>query len=201
MDPALRERLELFVKPLYQDLDGVSRFDDVSRIGRLARAQYKPVEDEERLHFELLILFHRLGGWLARLGNASRVVFASGGMLSEPAVRRLQRSLERLDAPESGMERAVAAAIAVDSAGVRGAVLRLAQSRREGQTQLEEARQIASEAHEPPLWMDSRAAEWFARRAGAARRVAEAIVAESDLDDLPLDSSGQPQMRTTPARS
>lgn len=191
----------MFVKPLYQDLDGVSRFDDVSRIGRLARALYEPVGDEERAHFELLILFHRLGGWLSRLGNASRVVFGSGGMLSEEHVRRLQRSLERLEAPESEVERAVAAAIAVDCAGVQGAVQRLAASRREGQTQLEEARQMLAEPREPPGWMDARAAAWFGRRTDAARRVAEAIVAESELEDLSLEPSGAAQIRTTPARS
>jgi hypothetical protein len=42
MDRDLQRRLLSFVRPLYQDLDGVSRLDDVERIGRIARAIYTP---------------------------------------------------------------------------------------------------------------------------------------------------------------
>lgn len=192
MDPALRARLEMFVKPLYQDLDGISRFDEVERIGSLARALREPGDSEDGLHFELLILFHRLGGWLSRMGNASRVVLGSGGLLSDESVRRLQGSLERLDAPETDAERAVAAAIAIDSAGLWGMVQRLVQARREGQTPLEQARQMASERPELPAWMDRRAAEWMDRRNESARRVARALVAESALEDLLPDSGSRP---------
>src|SRR5687767_11314082 len=119
MDASLRNRLESFVKPLYQDLDGISRFDEVERIGAIARHLFEAGNAQEELELELLILFHRLGGWLGRLGNASRVVLASGGALPDEAIHRLIASLDRLERPESGPERAVAAAIAIEGGGIR----------------------------------------------------------------------------------
>src|SRR5207247_8699603 len=68
MDDALRQRLEHFLRPLYQDLDGVSRFEDLERVARIARRLY-PRDDRA---FELLLLFHGLGRWLEKIGNLSR---------------------------------------------------------------------------------------------------------------------------------
>lgn len=192
MDPSLRTRLESFVKPLYQDLDGVSRLDEVERIGAIARHLFEAGSSEESLDLELLILFHRLGGWLGRLGNASRVSLASGGMLKEESIHRLISSLERLERPESRPERAVASAIAIEEGGIRGAIHRLANARREGQTLGEQAREIETEAIEPAGWMDPRAAAWLARRTEAARAVARNLRLETELADLEGPVSDKP---------
>src|SRR6266850_5732764 len=96
MDPALRQRLEHFLRPLYQDLDGVSRFEDVERVARIARRLYS--EDDRA--FELVLLFHGLGKWLEKIGNLSRTMLAVGG-LTEEELRQTSASVRRLDAPES----------------------------------------------------------------------------------------------------
>lgn len=72
MDRDLRLRLEMFLRPFYQDLDGASRFDDVERIARIARTLYAPPESDVRA-FDLLLLFHRLGTWLEKIGNFALV--------------------------------------------------------------------------------------------------------------------------------
>src|SRR5438477_8273822 len=106
--------IEAFLRPLYQDLDGVSHFDEMQRVGRIAR-MLAPASRE----LELLIAFHRLGRWLEKVGNISRTVLAVPE-LTESDLRRTAASIARLDAPMSEAERAVAAAILIDSAGVRG---------------------------------------------------------------------------------
>src|SRR5438445_124850 len=63
--------LETFLLPLYQDLDGVSRAEEVERIGQIARALAPPSRD-----LELLIHFHLLGRWLEKVGNLSRTILA-----------------------------------------------------------------------------------------------------------------------------
>src|SRR5690349_4750212 len=63
-----------FLRPLYQDLDGVSHVDEVERIDGIARSLY----DGHDPTFERLILFHKLGRWLEKVGNLSRASLATG---------------------------------------------------------------------------------------------------------------------------
>ena len=111
--------LESFLKPLYQDLDGISRFDDVERIGAVARRLAAPTRE-----LELLILFHALPGWLDKVGNLSRTLLACD--VTEGELRQTAASLKRLDRPETDAERVVASAIAIDNAGVYGLARQLA---------------------------------------------------------------------------
>jgi hypothetical protein len=171
MDDALRERLEAFLRPHYQDLDGASRSDDAERIGAIARRLTEPSRE-----LELLILFHPLGNWLEKLGNLSRVLLAVGGV-SENELRRTAMSIRRLDAPESEAERAIASAILIDGAGARGLAERLSRSRREGQTIIDVVR---NEPITPPEWMGKTAREWLAKRSAARAEFCRAILAEFD---------------------
>src|SRR5207244_6926140 len=116
--------LEDFLRPLYQDLDGVTRFDAVERVAAIARRLYAPRSAEDARAFEMLLLFHGLGRWLEKIGNLSRTTLAVGG-LSESELRQTAASIESLGAPESDAERAIAAAILIDKAGVRGLAERL----------------------------------------------------------------------------
>ena len=88
LDRDLRQRLESFLRPLYQDLDGASRFDEVVRIAAIARRLYDP---DDRA-FELLLLFRGLGRWLDKVGNLSRTVLSVGG-LTEAELRRTAASM------------------------------------------------------------------------------------------------------------
>src|SRR5687768_9853228 len=74
MNRDFRQRLETFLRPYYQDLDGASRFDDVERIAKTARRLYSPPSAEDERAFELLLLFHRLGPWLEKVGHLSRTL-------------------------------------------------------------------------------------------------------------------------------
>lgn len=163
--------IESFLRPLYQDLDGVSHFDEVQRIGRLARA-FAPASRE----LELLIAFHRLGRWLEKVGNISRTVLAVPE-LTEADLRRTAASIARLDAPESDAERAVAAALLVDGAGVRGLAERLSRARREGMTVTDVARAALAE-HDEPEWLPPAALSMLRERRAARDRFCEAITLE-----------------------
>ncbi|HVR44565.1 MAG TPA: hypothetical protein VMS56_14095 [Thermoanaerobaculia bacterium] len=184
MDAVLRAQLESFLKPLYQDLDGLSHFGDVERIGAIARRLHQPPAESERLELELLILFHRLGGWLSHMGNPSRVVFASEGRLSEDLVMRVAVSLGRLDDPGTEAERAVASALAIDSAGASGLVHGFFQARREGRTPIEHAREVMESEPGVPPWMGPDAAAWLLARRRRARELAARILEEHELRDL-----------------
>jgi hypothetical protein len=182
MDATLRERLQSFLRPHYQDLDGASRSDDAERIGAIARRLTEPSRE-----LELLILFHPLGSWLEKLGNLSRVLLAVGGV-NENELRRTAASIRRLDAPESEAERAIAAAILIDAAGVRGLAERLSRSRREGHSIIDV---VTAEPPAAPEWMNDTAREWLAQRTVARAEFSRAI-----LDELNDD-----HVRSTPARS
>ncbi|HUP65521.1 MAG TPA: hypothetical protein VM557_09585 [Thermoanaerobaculia bacterium] len=184
MESQLRQRLEAFLRPLYQDLDGVSRFEDVDRIEALARGVAG--NGELGVHLELLVLFHRLGGWLARMGNASRVVLAAGGVLQKDVVAQTSDSLAHLDAPRNEAERVIAAALLIDSAGVRGVVSRLAHARRDGQSMSGAAAEFLSEKIEAPEWMNERARELLRLRTEAARSFAQQVIDEENLADLKI---------------
>lgn len=172
MDQELRKRLETFLMPLYQDLDGVSRFEEVERIARIAR-QLHP---SESLALDLLLLFHRLGKWLDRVGNISRVVLAVGGV-SESDLRRTAISIKHLETPESVEERAVAAAILIDCDGVRGLAARFATARREGHSVLEVVREALASSWIPD-WLPVEARDWLAERHEMRKKFCRAILDE-----------------------
>lgn len=171
MDDALRQRLESFLRPLYQDLDGVSRFDDLQRVAGIARRLYAGTDRP----FELLLLFHGLGRWLEKMGNLSRTSLAVG--LSEQELRATAASIQRLDAPRSDAERAVAAAILIDNAGVRGLAERLGRARREGQSVADVVR-LALADSEAPEWLPKAAVPLLVERRERRREFCRAILAE-----------------------
>ena len=171
MDLAQRQRLEHFLRPLYQDLDGVSRFEDLERVARIARRLY-PKDDPA---FELLLLFHGLGRWLEKMGNLSRTVLAVG--LNEQDLRATAASVRHLDAPRTDAERAVAAAILIDTAGVRGLAERLGRARREGQSVADVVRHALAEA-EQPEWLPEGARPLLEKRRERRREFCRAILEE-----------------------
>lgn len=169
--------LQSFLRPLYQDLDGASRFDDVERVAAIARRLYKPVDERS---FELLLLFHGLGRWLEKVGNLSRAVLTTG--IPEGELRAIAASIRRLDDPSTDAERAVAAALLIDSAGARGFAERLSRSRREGSSVQDVVRQALAETI-VAAWVPDIAREWLAKRYEARREVCRAILAEISLSD------------------
>jgi hypothetical protein len=180
MDRDLRQRLETFLQPYYQDLDGVSRFDDVERIARIARRLYTPPPDAER-PFELLLLFHRLGTWLEKVGHLSRTLLGVPG-LTDTELRLTAAAIRRLDAPVSEAERAVAAAVLIDGAGVRGLTELFARARREGNSLMDVLRTSLSDV-DVPEWLPPAAVEWLHARREARRDVCRKLLEELALED------------------
>lgn len=166
-----------FLRPLYQDLDGVTKLDAVERIGSIARRLAPPSRE-----LELLVLFHPLGNWLEKVGNLSRVVLAVGSV-NERELRQTAASIRCLDTPRSDAERAVAAAILIDSAGVRGLADRLTRARREGSSVADICREALT-GDASPEWLDARAASWLRARSEARARMAAVLLAEMQLEDL-----------------
>jgi len=162
-----------YLRPLYQDLDGVSRMDDVERIARIARRLYDADDDRE---FELLLLFHRLGNWLDKVGNLTRTSLATS--IGEAQLHRVAASIRRLDQPETDAERAVAAAAIIDAAGVRGLAERLTRARREGLTIDDVARAELREVAVPE-WFSAEARVMLMERAEARHEVCRQILGES----------------------
>ncbi|HET7434953.1 MAG TPA: hypothetical protein VFN10_09610 [Thermoanaerobaculia bacterium] len=181
MDADLRRRLDSFLRPLYQDLDGASRMEEVERIARIARALYTPADATATRAFELLLLFHRLGRWLDKVGNLSRTLLVTG--LHEDELRATAASIRRLDEPVSEAERAVAAAVLLDESGVRGLTDRLMHARREGSTALDVVRAAMSDV-EVPEWLPARARPWLHARREARREVCRRLFAELAGEDL-----------------
>lgn len=172
--------LQSFLRPLYQDLDGVSRFDDVERVALIARRLHTPATEADARAFELLLLFHGLGRWLEKVGNLSRAVLTTG--LPENELRAVAASIRRLDDPSTNAERAVAAALLIDGAGVRGFAERLSRSRREGSSVQDVVRNALAETIVPD-WVPSSAREWLAKRHEARREFCRRILAEIGLED------------------
>ena len=173
----MTDSLRAFLAPLYQDLDGISRLEEIDRISAIARRLHDP--DDPRT-FELLLLFHGLGNWLEKVGNRSRTALATG--ISEAELRALSASIRRLDDPQSDAERAVAAAVLIDSAGVRGLADRFARARREGQTMMDVVREVLAESW-IPAWMPERGRAWLERRHEARREVCRRLLMEVALED------------------
>jgi hypothetical protein len=175
MDRDLRQRLETFLRPFYQDLDGASRFDDVERIERIARKLHTPADREARA-FELLLLFHRLGTWLEKVGNLSRTLLGVPG-LTEAELRGTAMSIRRLDDPLTAEERAVAAAVMIDHAGVRGLTELFGRARREGNSLMDVLRAALSDVAVPD-WLPPGAEEWLHQRREARREVCRKLLEE-----------------------
>ena len=169
----MTDTLRAFLAPLYQDLDGVSRLEEIDRISSIAR----------RLHdgdMELLLMFHGLGNWLEKVGNLSRTSLTTG--IPESDLRTVANSIRRLDDPQTDAERAVAAAVLIDSAGVRGLAERFARARREGQTMMDVVREVLAESW-IPAWMPERGRAWLERRHEARREMCRRFLAEQALED------------------
>jgi len=174
--------LETFLKPLYQDLDGVSRLDEVERIAKIARRLYTPNTNDEKRAFDLLLRFHRLGKWLDKMGNISRTLLAVNG-LNEFELRQTAISIQRLDEPITDAERAVAAAVMIDVSGVRGLTELFTRARREGSSLMDVLRAALSDVAVPE-WLSPRAEEWLHARREARREVCKRLLEELSLDDL-----------------
>jgi hypothetical protein len=179
MDRDLRLSLETFLRPFYQDLDGASRFDDVERIARIAHKLYVPAEGDARA-FELLLLFHRLGPWLEKVGNLSRTLLGVSG-LTETELRQTAAAIRRLGAPVTAAERAIAAAVLIDGAGVRGLTELFGRARREGNSLMDVLRAALSDVSVPE-WLSPQAQEWLHRRREARREVCRRLLEELAME-------------------
>lgn len=163
-DEDLRQKLEAFLRPLYQDLDGASRVAETERIGDIAHQLYVPTSPANARALELLLAFHLLDNWLEKVGNVSRTALAVAG-IEETELRRTAASIRRLDEPATEAERAVAAAVLIDRAGARGLAERFAAARREGRSVAEVARDALRE-HDSPEWLSEEARADLERRRG-----------------------------------
>jgi hypothetical protein len=171
----MTDPLRAFLAPLYQDLDGISRLEEIDRISLIAHRLHEPSE-----FFERLLLFHGLGNWLEKVGNRSRTSLATG--IPESELRAISLSIRRLDDPQTDAERAVAAAVLIDSAGVRGLAERFARARREGQSMMDVVRDVLAESW-IPAWMPERGRAWLERRQEARREVCRRLLMETALED------------------
>jgi hypothetical protein len=163
-DEELRQNLESFLRPLYQGLDGASHLDEAERIGDIAHQLYAPARPSDARALELLLAFHLLGNWLEKVGSISRTVLAVGG-IDEAELRSTAASIRRLEQPVSDTERAVAAAMLIDRAGVRGLAERFSGARREGRTIADVARDALRERDLPEWLTDDGRSELERRRA------------------------------------
>jgi hypothetical protein len=173
-------QLETFLQPFYQDLDGASRFGEVERIAKIARRLYTPQTPADARAFELLLLFHRLGTWLDKVGNLSRALLTVEG-LTETELRATAASIRRLGDPVTDAERAVAAALLIDSAGVRGLTEHFSRARREGNSLMDVLRAALSEVTVPD-WLPDGAEEWLHKRRESRREVCKRVLEELSLD-------------------
>jgi hypothetical protein len=185
MNPALKEHLVSLVGPLYDNPEAGTAFDEVERIEILARRLREPTPEESQL-FELMVLFHRLGRWIAHPGNSEMIGRVSGGLLTGAMIDQLTESLRRLDAPETDMEKLVASAVAIEAAGVRGFLNRAANAYRTGRTVEEVAIEEIESPGEAPRWMSQDAATMLSARRARARAAARALLEELQLSDTPV---------------
>lgn len=174
--------LDSFLRPLYQDVDGASHAEEIERIATIARRLHQPASADEARAFDLLLRFHRLGNWLEKVGNVSRTVLAVEGV-SEAELRRTAASIRRLEEPVTEAERAVAAAILIDGAGVRGLAEHFTRARREGSSQMDVLRNVLSDVFVPE-WLPPRAEEWLHARRETRREVCRRLLEELSLDDF-----------------
>ena len=164
--------LEEFLKPLYQEVDGVSRFDEIERVARLART----ILGQESRELDLLALFQGLGSWLDKVGNLSRTLLAVPE-LGESELRRTAASIQRLDAPQTNVERAVAAAMLIDRSGVHGLAQRFAAARREGHSITDVVREALADSWIPD-WIPDNAKPMLEERLKRRREFCRLILEE-----------------------
>ncbi len=131
-----------------------------------------------------MILFHGLDRWLTKVGSISRASLIIGEGVGEGDLRQVSESLRRLDAPVTGAERALAAAILIDEAGVRGLAVRFSHARREGAS-LDEIAREEMDGPSRPLWLDARSLRWLGHRDAARKQVCAMVLAEVELEDAP----------------
>jgi|GEM_PF-534931 len=180
---ALPESIVNFVRPLYQDLDGSSRFDEVERVAMIAQRLHHPGTDRDSRLFQLTLLFQGLGSWLRKIGNLSRVILATGDCVAEEELREVAASLRRLDAPETDAEKALAAAQLIDQAGLRGLAARFAAARREGATAEEVVSGILEERPLIPAWIPEAARRWVESRYANRSAFCRQFLTEMTLSD------------------
>ncbi|HYM62246.1 MAG TPA: hypothetical protein VEZ11_15290 [Thermoanaerobaculia bacterium] len=178
MNDDVMRRLEAFLRPYYQDLDGVSRFGEVERIAAIARSLMPSPSPDEQRDLDLLLLFQGLPGWLDRMGHRTRTQLALGGAITEEELRRTAAAVKRLDAPTTPAETAVAAARVIDAAGVRGLAERFAHARREGLSVVEIAREELARPATIPEWMPDAAVPLIRQRRARREAMCRAIVEE-----------------------
>lgn len=173
--------LDAFLRPLYQDLDGYSRADDIERIAGIARRIYQPSSAADQRALDLLLRFHRLGNWLDKVGNLTRTALAVDGV-TEGELRHTAASIRRLENPVTDPERAVAAAILIDGAGIRGLAEHFTRARREGSSQMDVLRNVLADVFLPE-WLPPEAEAWLQARREARREVCKRLLEELSLDD------------------
>jgi len=164
------EQLLTVLRPLYQDLDGISREAEMERVSKIARALTKPTRE-----LELLLLLYPAAKWLEKPRNFSRLVLAGGA--SEEELRAAAGSLRRLGQPQSAEERAVASAMLIDASGVRGLAESFAHARREGRSIADVARDAIAD-DTVPEWMSDEAAAMLGEKMQARRRFCESLLTE-----------------------
>ncbi|HYO77242.1 MAG TPA: hypothetical protein VE010_12320 [Thermoanaerobaculia bacterium] len=76
----------------------------------------------------------------------------------------------------------MAAAVLIDSAGVRGLTEQFGRARREGNSLMDVLRAALADA-EVPEWLPRGAAEWLQARREARREVCRKLLEEISLDD------------------
>ncbi|MEA2336116.1 MAG: hypothetical protein QOE82_123, partial [Thermoanaerobaculia bacterium] len=130
-----------------------------------------------------------LGRWLEKVGNLSRAVLTTG--VTEGELRETAASIRRLDAPTTDAERALAAALLIDAAGVRGLAERLARSRREGNSVPDVIRNALADTV-APAWLPENARLWLTHRWDARRRFCDAVLGELRLSDTPTAAAMPP---------
>ncbi|HWW60378.1 MAG TPA: hypothetical protein VN181_03330, partial [Thermoanaerobaculia bacterium] len=96
---------------------------------------------------------------------------------TERELRATAASIRRLDAPVSDAERAVAAAVLIDNAGVRGLAERFTRARREGQSLLDVVREVLADAWIPD-WLPEKARPLLEARHEARREMCRRILEE-----------------------
>jgi len=170
LEPAFREQLLTILRPMYQDLDGISREADLERVARVARSLTHPTRE-----LELLLLFYPVAKWMEKARNFSRVALAGG--IGEHELGAIMASIRRLSLPRTHEERAVAAAILIDASGVRGLAQAFAHARREGRSLSDVAREAMSD-NTIPEWMTDQAAEMLEERLRIRHQFCEALLRE-----------------------
>lgn len=185
MNPVLKEHLVSLIGPLYDNPEAGTAFDEVERIEILARRLREPAPEESQL-FELMVLFHRLGRWIAHPGNSEMIGRASGGLLTASMIDQLTESVRRLEAPETDLEKLVASAIAIEAAGIRGFLNRAANAYRNDRTVEEVAIEEIESPGAIPGWMSPDAATMLSARRARARAAARALLEELQLSDAPV---------------